>query len=204
MKDKGGRSRGRQSFVTLIFVSTVASAVLGDKFPLPSFFSEAFPVFDNFGRVIEEEYLSDYREEATSVSEPATSTVIPSATPTFTPSPTFTPTLTHIPTSTFMPPSATAFVIPDCPNAMPPRITFGSKARVKHNLNLRSFPEITEDNLLLTSKVGDEVEVVGNAICNANPDYPYLWWQVETAEGIVGWSAEASSAGNFYFLEPID
>jgi hypothetical protein len=30
----------------------------------------------------------------------------------------------------------------------------------------------------------------------------YLWWQIQLPDGNVGWSAEGSLHGSFYFMEP--
>jgi hypothetical protein len=30
----------------------------------------------------------------------------------------------------------------------------------------------------------------------------YLWWQIRLPDGRVGWSAEGSLHGSFYFIEP--
>jgi hypothetical protein len=30
----------------------------------------------------------------------------------------------------------------------------------------------------------------------------YIWWQIKLPDGQIGWSAEASQQGAFYFMEP--
>jgi hypothetical protein len=46
------------------------------------------------------------------------------------------------------------------------------------------------------------VDIVAGPECVPHGDGAYLWWQVATADGHTGWSAEASLQGSFYFLEP--
>jgi hypothetical protein len=58
---------------------------------------------------------------------------------------------------------------------------------------------------MLTNATGTELEIIGGPACTAiGRNAAYQWWQVRRAEdGKVGWSAEASLTGRFYFLEPI-
>jgi hypothetical protein len=72
------------------------------------------------------------------------------------------------------------------------------------NLNLRSSPEAVTGNLIRTNLTGTELEVMGGPICKPDPEHPYLWWQVKTHDGLIGWSVEASASRTFYFMEPIE
>ena len=76
------------------------------------------------------------------------------------------------------------------------------KAVILHRLNFRSSPGLL-DNLLWTNPPGAQVEVIGGPACLLNASGgSYLWWQIKLADGSVGWSAEASAFGGFYFMKP--
>jgi hypothetical protein len=69
-------------------------------------------------------------------------------------------------------------------------------------LNFRSSPGI-QNNWLLTNIPGTKVEVIGGPECTPHSIGAYVWWQIKLPDGQIGWSAEASQYGSFYFLEPI-
>jgi len=152
-----------------------------------------------------------------------TSTSIPILTPTATniaastqtplPSPTTTeisaPTATPLP-----PPSTTPVSSPSTPIAERPaatacdaaslhsRLQAGMSATILRRLNFRSSPGI-QNNWLLTNNPGTKVEVIGGPECIPHSIGAYVWWQIKLPDGQIGWSAEASQQGMFYFIEPI-
>jgi hypothetical protein len=70
-------------------------------------------------------------------------------------------------------------------------------------LNFRSSPGFT-NNWILTNAPGTQVEIMGGPECTRNDGGgAYRWWQIKLPDGRVGWSAEASASGAFYFMEPI-
>jgi hypothetical protein len=75
------------------------------------------------------------------------------------------------------------------------------KAVVLRRLNFRSSAGIG-DNWLLTNLPGTRVEVVGGPDCQPHRTGAYIWWQIKLPDGQIGWSAEASQFGSFYFMEP--
>ena len=199
--------RKKQSLITLIFVSAIATAIVGDKIPFASLFSQAFPVFSNFGTVLVDEGYFAVFEEPLSITSSPTTIALPKATPTTEPAPTQTPAVANSPTPIPPPttlPSPTALMVVNCPGAMPSRLEAGMKVILRKNLNFRSSPEVRPDNLLATNLGGTELEVVGESFCNAEAESPYRWWKLKTPEGIIGWSAEGSASGSFYFLEPVE
>ncbi|HSM71837.1 MAG TPA: SH3 domain-containing protein, partial [Anaerolineales bacterium] len=78
----------------------------------------------------------------------------------------------------------------------------GMKAMIQRPLNFRSFPGLF-NNLIRTNDPGTEVEIVGGPACTRyEQGGAYLWWQIKLPDGSIGWSAEASAFGAFYFMEP--
>ena len=141
----------------------------------------------------------------------STSTPLP---PVTTPEPSATPTLT-----TTAVPSPTAAVtdeplptpvveIPSDPEACAAysrsQLQVGVKATIQRRLNFRSYPGLF-NNLILTNDPGTEVEIVGGPACTRyQGGGAYLWWQIRLPDGSIGWSAEASAFGAFYFMEPAE
>jgi hypothetical protein len=74
-------------------------------------------------------------------------------------------------------------------------------ATILRRLNFRSSPGI-ENNWLLTNIPGTEVQVVGGPECVPHFTGAYVWWQIKLPDGQIGWSAESSQFGLFYFMEP--
>lgn len=83
------------------------------------------------------------------------------------------------------------------------RLGQGMKATILRRLNFRSSPGIGE-NWLHTNLPGTPVEVVGGPECLPHYTGAYVWWQIRLPDGEIGWSAEASMHGSFYFMEPAE
>jgi hypothetical protein len=77
----------------------------------------------------------------------------------------------------------------------------GRNATILRRLNFRSSPGI-QHNWLRTNLPGTQVEVVGGPQCLPHLWGAYLWWQIRLPDGEIGWSAEGSIHGTFYFMEP--
>lgn len=133
-----------------------------------------------------------------------TNTPLPTNTPAITPSPLASPTMTPITESTVTPITA----VPPAPDVCEAasarsRLQVGMNATMLRRLNFRSSPGI-RDNWLLTNIPGTKVEVVGGPECIPHFIGAYLWWQIRLPDGRIGWSAEASVLGAFYFIEPVN
>ena len=124
------------------------------------------------------------------------------------------PTAASIETSTPTPPPVTEEPLPTpiveltaepeaCAAYARSQLEVGMQATILRRLNFRSSPGIF-NNRILTNDPGLRVEVVGGPACTryANGG-AYLWWQIRLPNGLVGWSAEASAFGAFYFMEPV-
>jgi hypothetical protein len=162
-------------------------------------------------------------DSATTVSSASTSSPLtatqeqaPSQTPTTVPSPTETPeptptavsTESPAPTETPVPESTPTSSVESlkessvCEAISPSQIQRGMRATIKHYLNFRSSPGIS-NNWILTNAPGTQVDVVAGPECTRQEGGgTYLWWQIELPDGQIGWSAEASASGAFYFMEP--
>jgi hypothetical protein len=73
---------------------------------------------------------------------------------------------------------------------------------ILRRLNFRSSPGIG-NNWLRTNIPGTKVEVMGGPECIPHSIGAYVWWQIKLSDGQIGWSAEASQQGMFYFMEPV-
>jgi cytoskeletal protein RodZ len=148
---------------------------------------------------------------ATATTMPTATQAAPTPTPTAaasTPTPTLTTavdaptptpeTVVDTPTPTPTSPNAAS----DCSAAIPSRLAVGTKARVLSNLNFRSSAGL-ENNLIRVNPAGTQLEVTGGPTCVRYGNGAYLWWEVRSADGKTGWSAEGSLEGKFYFLEPV-
>jgi len=149
---------------------------------------------------------------ASSTPVPPTATLFPTNTPTSIPSPTTEPTLTDTPI-----PSVTESPVPEalptpiveipsdknvCEAISRSQLQAGMKATIAHVVNLRSSPGVF-NNWILTNRPGIQVDVIGGPACTRYKNGgAYLWWQIKLPDGQVGWSAEASAFGKFYFMEP--
>jgi len=146
---------------------------------------------------------------------PSTPTVVPASTETLPPtsSPTNTPTLTSTPI-----PSPTESPVPEtlptpiveipsdtnvCEAISRSQLQVGMKATIVRPLNFRSSPGIL-NNWILTNVPNTQVEIIGGPACTRyEKGGAYLWWQIRLPDGQIGWSAEASAFGKFYFMEPL-
>ena len=150
---------------------------------------------------------------ASSTSAPPTATLIPTQTATPIPSPTNPPTLT----STALP-QVTESPVPEtlptpiveipadtktCEAISHSQLQLGMQAAVVQTVNFRSSPGIF-NNWIKINLPNTQVEVVGGPSCTRYENGgAYLWWQVKLPDGRIGWSAEASAFGKFYFMEPV-
>lgn len=143
------------------------------------------------------------RATATSLAASPTSIALPSPSVTVEVTPTASappPTDTSLPTltPTAEPTSATTA----CDSARSrSRLQTGMNATILRRLNFRSSPGI-RNNWLLTNRPGTRVEVVGGPECLPHHAGAYVWWQIRLPDGEIGWSAEGSIHGTFYFMEP--
>lgn len=149
----------------------------------------------------------------TLVSPTATSSPIPSVTETQSSEPTSMPTEVPAPTATSTPAAQATEVSNDetttdiktCEEIAKSQIEVGAMVKILQRLNFRSSPSIQDDNRILTHRPGDEVEVIGGPTCTRYlSGGAYLWWQIELPNELVGWSAEASIFGDYYFMEPVE
>ena len=113
--------------------------------------------------------------------------------------PTATPAAADLSTPTPITQPHTASV--DCPLAQPSRLAAGTQALVLASLNLRKEAGI-DKQIVRVILQNSKVEIVGGPICTPYQNGAYLWWNVKSADGITGWSAEASLGKSFYFLQP--
>lgn len=148
------------------------------------------------------------------------STALPlTATPQPTNTPLPSPTATSLPALTDTPiPAATESPVPEtlptpiveipsetniCEAVSRSRLQVGMKATIVRRLNFRSSPGILY-NWILTNIPDTQVEIVGGPSCTRYQNGgAYLWWQIKLPNGMIGWSAEASAFGAFYFMEPV-
>jgi hypothetical protein len=83
------------------------------------------------------------------------------------------------------------------------QLQVGMKATIVHHLNFRSSPGVL-NNWILTNVPDTQVEIIGGPSCTRYQNGgAYLWWQIKLPNGMIGWSAEASAFGAFYFMEPV-
>lgn len=125
--------------------------------------------------------------------------VVP-AVPTLVPEEQNTPALTLTPTVS-APGSGSIPSVSFCPQAMPSQLAVGMQARTARDVNIRSSPGIRQ-NWRYSIAPGVVVVVVGGPECVLYGSLAYIWWEIETPDGLSGWSAEGSSTGEFYFLVP--
>ena len=91
--------------------------------------------------------------------------------------------------------------VPGCKAPEPSRLVVGKDARVLTPLNFRSAPAIG-NNILAVHPTGDVMVVLLGPVCVPYQNSAYLWWQVKSPDGKIGWSAENLLSGNGYYLEP--
>ena len=132
-----------------------------------------------------------------------TPTLLRSPTLTNTPEPSTAPLPTATPVvESTAPPASESTASSTCQIAgIHSHLRTGMKATILRRLNFRSSPGIG-DNWLRTNLPGTKVEIVGGPECIPHLTGAYIWWQIKLSDGQVGWSAEASRFGSFYFMEP--
>lgn len=127
-----------------------------------------------------------------------TATTAPNATATPTATPTATATVTTTVTVT-----ATTTASGDCSKAIPTRLDIGKQGQVvKYYLNLRKDPGM-DKAILMVDPPGTKLLVTGGPVCIPYGIGVFRWWNVKTASGGVGWSAEGSLTGKLYFIDPL-
>lgn len=147
----------------------------------------------------------------TSVAEPSatqtpspTQTAAPAQVPTATP-PVEQPTSAPPPTTEQPTPTATTEAAQtasgDCSGAAPTRLKVGMKAVVAYNLNLRKAAGMDQE-IVATHLPTTLLDILGGPVCIPYDTGVYRWWNVKTADGAVGWSAESALNTNTYFMEP--
>ena len=112
------------------------------------------------------------------------------------------PGTTPLPSSTSTPISGTSAATACDAASSHSRLQAGMSAIILRRLNFRSSPGI-QNNWLLTNNPSTKVEVIGGPECIPHSIGAYVWWQIKLPDGQIGWSAEASQQGMFYFMEPI-
>lgn len=145
-------------------------------------------------------------ETPTSTAIPPTNSPTPSPTslpPTATSTPTIAPTIPPV-TETLPTPIVEIPSEPEaCAAVSRSQLQVGVQAVIQRRLNFRSSPGI-KNNWIKTNLPGTRVEVIGGPECTRYKNGgAYLWWQIRLPDGQIGWSAEASAFGAFYFMEPI-
>ena len=143
-------------------------------------------------------------EAANSIpSATGTNTPPPTSAPSDTPAPLPSPTDSPVIESTGTPIAGVPSIVDVCEAATSrSRVQTGRNATILRRLNFRSSAGI-RNNWLLTNIPGTKVEVVGGPECIPHHTGAYLWWQIRLPDGRIGWSAEASLHGSFYFMEPM-
>jgi hypothetical protein len=81
------------------------------------------------------------------------------------------------------------------------RLSVGGNATILRRLNFRTSPGI-QNNWIRTNLPGTQVEVIDGPVCLPYFIGAYVWWHIRLPDGQVGWSAESSLFGRFYFMEP--
>ncbi|MCI0550716.1 MAG: SH3 domain-containing protein, partial [Anaerolineae bacterium] len=144
-------------------------------------------------------------ETPTSTAIPPTNSPTPSPTsppPTVTSTPTIAPTIPPV-TETLPTPIVEIPSEPEvCAAVSRSQLQVGMQAIIQRRLNFRTSPGIM-NNWIKTNLPGTPVEVIGGPECTRYKNGgAYLWWQIRLPDGQIGWSAEASAFGAFYFMEP--
>ena len=139
-------------------------------------------------------------------SDTSTTTPIPSPTAaqisTLSPTPIPSPTQTSVPQPSPTPTDEPSPTSDTCEAALSrSRLQVGMNSTIIRRLNFRSSPGI-QNNWLQTNSPGTQVEIIDGPVCLPHFMGAYVWWQIKLPDGQVGWSAEASLFGRFYFMEP--
>jgi len=99
--------------------------------------------------------------------------------------------------------SVTPLTTPACNPDVQSYLAVGLPARVLINLNMHTTPEMT-DNVFDAIPAGQIVDVLQGPVCVPHLNGAYWWWEIRNAEGVTGWSVEATLNGAVYFLEPLE
>lgn len=119
---------------------------------------------------------------------------IPSATPT--------PTRRSIFAATFTPtPSLTP--TESCSTKIVSRLKVGQSAIALENLRVHSTPQMIQ-NIIKGIPRDEVVTVVAGPVCEPYQGGAYVWWEINSGPGVIGWVVEAALNGSFYFLEPVE
>lgn len=92
-----------------------------------------------------------------------------------------------------------SFGPPQCPNALPPRLSLDQMGRVTSFSNLPNRLRLhasTSSPVLARMQPGESFMVLSGPFCSE----AFTWWQVRYGD-FIGWTAEGSS--NSYWLEPL-
>ena len=137
-----------------------------------------------------------------------TTTQAPPPEPSFTPTasspslPTFTPDLGPTITATADAPPSPIPTFTTCEQVLSrSQLQPGMQATIVRRLNFRSSPGI-QNNWVWTNNPGTQVEIMDGPVCVPHFTGAYVWWQIKLPDGRIGWSAEGSLHGTFYFIEP--
>lgn len=86
---------------------------------------------------------------------------------------------------------------------MTSRLAVGAQCRVEDEEGsapnrVRQNPTVTAEQLFQLQP-GDEFSVINGPQCGNG----YVWWQIESTDGRIGWTAESSVGDQEYYLEPV-
>ncbi|HWR64513.1 MAG TPA: hypothetical protein VN364_00195 [Bellilinea sp.] len=113
------------------------------------------------------------------------------------------PTPTSVPPTATLTASVTQSALPACNTDVQTYLTAGQPAQVLINLNMHNTPEMT-DNVFDANPAGVVVDVLQGPVCVPYLTGAYWWWEIRNAEGVTGWSVEATINGAVYFLGPME
>lgn len=113
------------------------------------------------------------------------------------------PTATSVPPTATLPTLVTQSTTPACNTKVATYLAAGQQARVLINLNMHTTPEMI-DNVFDANPAGVIVDVLQGPVCVPYLTSAYWWWEIRNAEGVTGWSVEATINGAVYFLGPLD
>lgn len=124
---------------------------------------------------------------------------------TSTPPPTVTPQTTPAALLWTITPSTTPSSLDDCRHLYRSQLlSIPAQVTILKTVNFRTSPGLSSQSLL-TLQPGMEVEVIGGPVrVKLRDAREYLWWQIKLPDpdGRIGWSAEISACGEYYFMEP--
>lgn len=99
--------------------------------------------------------------------------------------------------------SEVSCVVTSDPSLPQSQLKVGDAATINRALNLRTRPSLL-NRIVLVHQPGSQVEIIGGPTeTRYQNGSKYVWWQVRLPGGLIGWSAEFSECGRFYFMEPV-